>query len=338
MAPLTAATPIALIRAIVLAYEKYGVDPAGALRAAQITPSELRSADARITAAQMESFSVQAMRELDDEALGWYTRRLPWGSHGMLCRASLGARDLGHALHRWCRHHGLLVPDVTLHLERSGAQAALRIEEHRRLGAMREICLLTTLRNVHGFACWLIDSRLPLHAVRFPYARPAHHAAYGLMFPGPVSFGEAAAGFVFDAPYLAEPLRRDESALRSMLQRPVLLTVRQYRRDRRLVPQVRALLQAEPGACRTADAVADRLHVSARTLHRQLAEEGSSLQGLRDAVRRDEALRLLQRSARPVKQVALAVGFRSEKSFARAFRQWTGESPSDCRRRSIDGP
>ena len=28
------------------------------------------------------------MQELDDEALGWFNRRLPWGSYGMLARAS----------------------------------------------------------------------------------------------------------------------------------------------------------------------------------------------------------------------------------------------------------
>jgi AraC-like DNA-binding protein len=33
-----------------------------------------------------------------------------------------------------------------------------------------------------------------------------------------------------------------------------------------------------------------------------------------------------------VKQVADAVGFRNEKSFTRAFRDWTGHSPAEFRR------
>ena len=335
MAPATAATPMALIRAIVRAYEKYDRDPVAALQAAQIAPSELHRSDARVTAAQMEAISAHAMRELDDEALGWFSRRLPWGSHGLLCRASIGAPDLGVALRRWCHHLGLLVPDIAMSLQVRDGRAELRLEERRRLGAFREIALLTCLRNVHGFACWLIDSRLPLAAIEFPYPRPPHHAAYALMFPGPVAFAQPMAGFSFDAQYLAQPLRRDEAALRTMLQRPLPLTVRPYRRDRLLAQQVRALLRDEAHVLRTAEALADRLHVSARTLHRQLQAEGETLQGLRDAVRRDEAVALLQRSRRPVQQVAAAVGFRSEKSFARAFRQWTGESPSECRRRSL---
>jgi AraC-like DNA-binding protein len=32
-----------------------------------------------------------------------------------------------------------------------------------------------------------------------------------------------------------------------------------------------------------------------------------------------------------MKQIAAAVGFRNEKSFARAFRSWTGTSPGSLR-------
>src|SRR5690606_25427328 len=150
------------VRAIVLAYEKYGLNPDAALRHAQITSVQLRRADARITAAQMEAVSAYAMRQLDDEALGWFSRRLRWGSYGMLARASLTSPDLRVALQRWCRHHGLLTDDVTLGLEIADGHARLAVTEHRPLGAMREFCLVTSLRLLHGFACWLIASRIPL--------------------------------------------------------------------------------------------------------------------------------------------------------------------------------
>ncbi|MFZ1607316.1 MAG: AraC family transcriptional regulator ligand-binding domain-containing protein, partial [Rhodoferax sp.] len=108
-----AATPIAFVQAIVLAYHRYGKDPAGALQKAQIAPDLLHDSQARITALQMERISDAAMQELDDEALGWFSRRLPWGSYGMLARASISAPTLQLALSRWCRHHGLIAPDIT---------------------------------------------------------------------------------------------------------------------------------------------------------------------------------------------------------------------------------
>ena len=329
-----AVTPMAFVRAMVLAYEKYGVDPSEALRQAQITPAQLRRPEARITAAQMEVISGLAMQQLDDEALGWFSRRLPWGSYGMLCRASITSPNLGVALKRWCRHHRLLADDIVLKLSVHAGMAHCAIEENRRLAAMREFCLVTSLRFVHGFACWAIDSSIPLREANFPFPPPPHRDVYPLLFPGPVYFNAPCAGFGFDAQYLAMPLRRDEQALRTMLQRALPLTVLQYRRDRLLVQRVRELLRRQPGEANNAPALARALNVSTRTLHRQLHEEGGSLQALKDEVRRDEAVDQLCRTSRPIKQIALAVGFGNEKSFARAFRQWTGASPTEYRRRA----
>ena len=319
---------MAFIRAMVVAYEKYGVDPAEALERARIAPQQLQVPDARITAAQMETFSETAMRQLDDEALGWFSRRLPWGSYGMLCRASLTSPNLGVALKRWCRHHRLLVDDVLPTLQVTGDRADLVIEERRPIDPrLREFCLLTVLRYVHGYACWVVDSRIALRAATFPHPPPPHSDAYALMFPGPVSFDAPVAGISFDADYLALPLRRDEAALRTMLKRAIPLTVLQYRRDRLVVQRVRELLPAHP----TAEALADALNISVRTLHRQLRSEGTSLQEQKDRVRRDLAIELLLRTTRSVKQIARAASFQNEKSFTRAFRQWTGDSPTEYR-------
>lgn len=329
--PATAATPMAFARAIVAAYRRYGQNPAHALKLAQITPTQLQISNARITARQLEVLSEAAMQELDDEGLGAFGRKLPWGSYGMLARASLPSANLGIALKRWCRHHGLLTGDLHLALVERGDGAAIVVDEHADLGAAREFMLVYVLRNIHGLACWYIDSRIPLQGAKFPYPAPAHADAYSFMFPGPLEWDAARAEIRFDARYLALPLRRDEKALRQMLQRALPLTVLQYRHDRLLVQQVRQALVAHPGRAHSADGIAGLLHMSARTLHRQLKEEGASLQQLKDEVRCERAKDLLNRTAKPVKQVAAACGFRNEKSFLRAFRQWTGTTPAEFR-------
>jgi len=330
-----AATPMAFARVIAAAYARQGRNPAEALKQAQITPSRLQQPEGRFTARQMELLSGAAMQELDDEGLGAFSRKLPWGSYGMLARASLTSPDLRVALKRWCRHHALLTDDIVLKLVESGSTAAIVIEERADLSrhgaAAREFCLVHVLRNIHGLACWFVDSRIALSGARFPFPAPAHADAYRHMFPGPLKFDAAQAEIRFDVRYLALPLRRDEKALRQMLQRALPLTVLQYRRDRLLVEQVRQALVSEPAQAHSAQGLAGLLHMSTRTLHRQLKEEGASLQQLKDEVRCERAKDLLYRSAKPIKQVAALAGYQNEKSFIRAFRTWTGMSPTEFR-------
>jgi AraC-like DNA-binding protein len=322
-------TPMAFVRAVLSAYDKYGVDPHGGLRAAGLTLAQTRKAHARVGVEQLEARSATARQELDDEALGWFSRRLPWGSYGLLCRASLGAATLEVALRRWCRHHALLTDDVTLALDVDRKTATLSLRDGKGSLALHELGSLTTLRYVHGYACWLLDSRLPLREVTFPFAAPAHAAVYASLFPGPVRFSAGPASLSFDPSYLQLSPRRSDHDLDVMLERALPLTSRPYRRDRLLANRVREqLLSSLHGSAAT---VAVALHVSVRSLHRELSREGTSLQRVKDEVRRTIATDALRRTRLSIKQVAERAGFVSEKSFARAFKSWTGESPSEFR-------
>ncbi|WP_284335906.1 AraC family transcriptional regulator [Comamonas sp. NoAH] len=324
-------TPMAFVRCVVHAYALRGLAADEALKVAQIAPSALDDDKQRITALQMELLCDHAMRELDDEGLGWFSRRLPWGSYGLLARGSIGSSSLGLAVARWCRHHGLLTDDIVLTLHVDGTQATLRLQAQRELGAMQEFCMVSVLRNLYGFASWLVDARLPLRQASFPFAAPAHHAVYSVLFDAPVRFGAAAASLELDAHWLQLPVLRDEQALSTMLQRALPLQIRPYKPVQPLVQRVRQALAAHPQCGHTAASLAQVLHMAPRSLHRQLQQQGSSVQQLKDDVRRHRALHLLHRSDLPIKRVALACGFASEKSFMRAFLAWTGQAPGAYR-------
>ena len=324
---------MAFVQAILRAYAAQNKSPAKALEFAQITPSQAKKASAHITALQMERISSFAMHELNDEVLGCLSRKLPWGTYGMLVRASLTSPTLGVALKRWCRHHGLVADDIELSVEERDGKAHIRLRELKDLGEQREFGVLSVLRNLYGVACWLVDSRITLEQVHFAFEAPVHQAVYPLMFQGPVLFGRATpiSELVMNASYLALPLRRDEAALQRMLETALTLTVLQYRKDRLLLTQVKQALAMYPQDTHSAEDLAPLLNLSPRSLHRQLKEEGTSLQVLKDEVRHERAIELLQRTRKPIKQVAESAGFQNEKSFIRAFKQWTGQTPAAFR-------
>ncbi|QQO11810.1 AraC family transcriptional regulator [Bradyrhizobium diazoefficiens] len=334
--PRRAMTPAAFVRGVVAAYRGYGRDPTEALGKGQVTDDLVRSSDGRVTAAQFEALAGHAMRELDDEALGWFSRRLPWGTYGMLCRASITAPNLEVALKRWCRHHRLLTDDVLFELSASNETAAISIREQRDLGPLREFCLVTLLRYVLGFSCWAIDSAIALGAAEFPYSQPGHVSVYPTIFCRTLSFDADVARIVFDKHYLSLPLTRSAADLDSMLKGALRLTVlpyRPYRRDRLLVERVRRVLREARGRSLGAEDIASELALSTRTMHRRLREESTSLRALKEEAKFELAKQELMRGRVPIKRIAEIAGFRNEKSFSRAFRSWSGASPREFRSR-----
>lgn len=96
--------------------------------------------------------------------------------------------------------------------------------------------------------------------------------------------------------------------------------------------------QMEKGGVR-ADAIAQRLDMSRYTLHRRLKRENQSFATLFDQVRQQAAQLYVAGTQTPLTDIALRLGFSEQSAFSRAFRRWTGRSPSQYRlsRRTASG-
>src|SRR5262245_51453739 len=94
----------------------------------------------------------------------------------------------------------------------------------------------------------------------------------------------------------------------------------------------RGVLEHLPSGPPTQAEIARRLALSPRTLHRRLAQAGTSFAVLLDETRRELAAGYLQRTEYSIAEVAYLLGFAEVSSFNRAFRRWTGRSPGESRR------
>ena len=81
----------------------------------------------------------------------------------------------------------------------------------------------------------------------------------------------------------------------------------------------------------TVPETAGQLGLSERSFRRQLAQLGTSHADLTQECQRLTVERLLAEGQMPLKQIAEAVGFGSVHSFHRAFRRWSGLTPSEWR-------
>jgi AraC-like DNA-binding protein len=82
----------------------------------------------------------------------------------------------------------------------------------------------------------------------------------------------------------------------------------------------------------TIDAVARDLGTSARTLTRKLAEGGMSFSSILDDVRATIAVRYVRNDEPTMSQLAWLLGYREPSTLVRAFKRWTGKTPTEFRR------
>ena len=191
--------------------------------------------------------------------------------------------------------------------------------------ACRSICAART--------GWLAGRGLALDSVDFPFTRPDHADDYALVYTERSGFVDGSLLVArFNATLLDLPIRRDEAALASFLEGAPGKISMLYRRDRNTVTRVRDLIRHALPASLSQDEVADRLHMSPRTLHRRLEEEGSSYRGIKEALRRDMALARLTKTRQSIAQVATDLGYADTSAFYRAFTSWTGMSPERYRK------
>ena len=78
--------------------------------------------------------------------------------------------------------------------------------------------------------------------------------------------------------------------------------------------------------------VAETLHMSVRSLQRRLKEVGTTFRTLLETVRKDLASTYVHDLDVELAEVAFLLGFSDQSSFSRAFRRWTGHSPSEARK------
>ena len=325
--------------------DRQGIECASLLSEIGINPAEPAS---RIPLRQYAALYNTVVRRLDDEGFGLFSAPLRSGSFEFLCRGMLGAATLEVALQRASRFLRLVLPDLAISLQRRGEVAELLIVEKRRLASHPEdigrvFAFEWLLRLLHSLSCWLVGRGLNLDSVIFPYRRPNHADDYALIFTEDSRFaptlpdGNGTLVASFQANLLDLPLRRDEAALAAFLEGAPGKITALYRRDREMVLRVRDLLREALPALPDQQEIADRLHLSPRTLHRRLEEEGSSFRAIRNALRRDLALTRLTRSRDSVGNIGAMLGYADPSAFYRAFVEWTGMSPQQYRKQWRSG-
>ncbi|MET0285096.1 MAG: AraC family transcriptional regulator ligand-binding domain-containing protein [Polyangiales bacterium] len=176
------------------------------------------------------------------------------------------------------------------------------------------------------------ESVRPYLRAQFAYPTPADLTHYHALFGANVSFDAPVSGVAFPEhmldvvrssvdPRFAENLAEFARAnyLREVPSQAASTVVRM------------ALVSANSLRGIELAQIASEFGMSERTLRRRLEREHTTFRRIREQVRLERALQLLQTTTQTIKEIANDVGYSEVNAFRRAFKSWCGESPSAFR-------
>lgn len=323
----------ALVSGVVEAAAGCGVDTAHVVREAGIDPELLRDPDARIPLEQhIALWTLLSRQQVGATPIGLALgERLGTGGMGVVGYAMSHGRTVGEALDWLQRYRAVVHPEVVprheLRSEPDGERLVFARPISPVFARLREpveaqaTALVSVLRSLTG-------RDIGARRVAFPLPRPPDPERHERTFGCPVAWAQPLLEVAFEASLLSLPIPRNDPQLFSYLARradelrqrlPSLSSHADRARD--AIGELLATGDAHLGV------VAQRLGTSERTLHRRLADEGTTFAKLVDAARRERALLLLEDRGLSCSEIAFLLGFTETGPFFRAFKRWMGTTP-----------
>jgi AraC-like DNA-binding protein len=314
------------------ALEARGMDPAPIFRAAGVDPATLKVPGMRVPTRISQRLMRLADDAVDDPSLGIDVAKQ---MHGTAMHAVgyawLSSATLGEACRRVARYMRVITDLWTMRIEEGadgvriafafrGSQPSVVWAHDWVAAGFVRLCRIT-----YGEAFAPIGVAIVREA-------PERRAPFDEWFRCPIVWGAERVSILCRCEDLAQPLPTANPDMAQASERIALEYLERLDRTDSVTQVRRRILELLPSGPPTQTEIARSLALSPRTLHRRLAEAGTSFAGLLDDTRRELAGGYLQRTDYSIAEVAYLLGFAEVSSFNRAFRRWTGTPPSAVRR------
>ena len=325
------AVSIIFARAIVAEVQRQGFEADALLQHCQIERRRLKDLRETMTLDEADLLTQGAVALTGDPALGLTIgASAPESMLQVISYLMLAQSTLRDALGILKRFSALLADGLVCDVVEHGAQAwfvfRLAAQPGDSLRSGVECMLAMTARIGRNFA----PRAAALQEVHVAHREPSYVARYGALFRCPVLFERAHNALVFPRSYLDLPQpHADETVRATFEQAAERLLLEKTQDGGALVQRVRALLcQTHDLSEVRIDRIASQVGLTARSLRRRLGAEGAPFSSLVNEARCRFACEQLRRPDSTIKATAELLGFSETSAFHRAFKRWTGRTPT----------
>lgn len=315
--------------------QRWNISPEQLLEGSGVVPAQLFEPFWYLDFHVFNNLLNRAVQLTHEPALGVYLGlQMTVSCHGTVGLAAMVAQNLGEALTVVEQFIGLRCPAIKPQLDIDGEIAHLYLNQPMPDFKMGMVGMMFLMVGFSQMSNAMTGQRLS-GWVELNFAQPAYFEQIKSILPNTILFDQPHNRLVFPKQYLelslimADPLAA--RLAREQCKRDLSQLAEKRGEINQLSKLVKELLFDEVQGFFKMTEVADKLHVSERTLQRQLAQETTTFQALTDEVREREAKKLLSQRENSIADVAEKLGYADVTHFTRAFKRWTAQTPRQFR-------
>ncbi len=324
---------MSVVRGLLEAVEQAGVRRGDFLRAAGIELEQLDAPEARLLRTDVYRLCEVALDVTGDPALGLHwAARLTDRMFVPISHIISHCSSLRQALELLAQFFRLLSDDAPYRIVEADDKVVLHCLGVD--GGSARLSRFVSEMVLGGFYRLIRTYNVHAHPERvsFEHAAPPYRDEYTRLFKGAECFEQPFTGMVFERALLDAPSPQKDDDVREALQAIAERRLLRITHNTAYALRVRDHLVRHGAPHQTdMESVARALDISVRSLRRRLADEGKSYNEVLNEALGIVAKQHLQDMRRTIHEIAYVMGFSEPSTFHRAFKRWTGTTPSAYR-------
>ena len=178
---------------------------------------------------------------------------------------------------------------------------------------------------------WLTGRPLSFKKLEIPYKEPPHGKMYETLFGCPVVFSSPRISVEVERDFMKSKVLTASYPVMLFKERQCQENLRRLKKCFSISEQIVTILKQMQPEIPSQESIAERLNLSQSSLYRKLKEADTSYQRIVDSFRREQAISYLQNTPLSICEIADKLGFSDSSNFRRAFKKWTGNTPTELR-------
>lgn len=309
-----------------------GYDPRPVFLKSELDPAKLGDGQARYDAHKMRILWEEAVKLTDDENIGVEVGKswCPTTFHA-LGFAWLASDSLYEGLQRLVRYSHLVNNSLITRVERFGTNYRLWIS------TTEDLALVHPAGNDAGLCAVIKMCRMLVGEhftpVAFETIRPYRSVSTLEAYIGRTpEYGKEGNAFIIESKVAEKTLATGNPSLVEANERVAREYLIQVEKDDIVGNVINSIIEMLPAGNTSEERIAQKLHLTSRTMQRKLKQEGQSFKKLLNETRENLANNHIKNSSLSLTEIAYLLGFSDQANFTRAYKRWTGLAPSAHRK------